>query len=448
MPLPAAAPFLFDEIERQGAGLFPAPPGLVSLTLPLPEGWMPALPPGLEDYRFLARPQDGLHLLGHRIAARQRARGPGRFAALADFMAANARTWRRHDPHGLELGPRAFLGFSFAPRQPAADLLPDAEIAVPLLLLQQAGGKAAITLTLRAEPTTRPAEAIHLWQEALENLQGAPCSTGAEGNPRRLDGDPDESVWLDRVRRAVKDIRAGRLEKAVLTRRIRVAGEEPFEAAAVMERLARRHGSCTLFAFGGEAVTAVGATPERLVSLEKGRVRSDAVAGTLAGADGGALLDSAKDLHEHRLVAEAILSALRPVCLDLDHPRRPGLLRLSGLQHLWTPVSGRTRPGVGLLDLAARLHPTPAVGGSPYRVAMDWLARHGEKRLGWYTGGIGWLSPEGDGDLAVVLRCAALSGATATLSAGAGIVAGSEPEAELAETELKFSTMLEALGDG
>jgi menaquinone-specific isochorismate synthase len=418
--------------------------GLASLTLPFPAQAIPGFPARAAEACYLARPAEDLLLVGVRAAARARTRGPGRFLALSEALAREIPSWRRADPNGTGQGPRAFLGFAFTPANPAADLLPDAELTVPLVLALRQDGRGAITLTARLAPDQDRSAVLARWSDGLGELLAPRPPAAPPPHLRRLGGEPEDPVWLDRVARAVRDIRAGRLDKVVLTRRVRIAGDRPFDATAVMDRLAARHATGTLFAYSGNGVTAVGATPERLVSLRDRTVRSDALAGTLPL--GESLLRSAKDLHEHRLVTEAILSALRPVCEDLDHPRRPRLLRLSALQHLWTPVTGRTRPGVTLLDLAARLHPTPAVGGSPYRIAMDWLAREGERRIGWYTGGVGWLSPDGDGDIAVVLRCAALNGDVAILSAGAGIVAGSDPVAELAETELKLSTMLDALG--
>ncbi|MEO5338124.1 MAG: isochorismate synthase [Magnetospirillum sp. WYHS-4] len=442
-------PFL-DQARQQALDILAdREEGLVSLTLPAPAGLVPKVPAGLTDFRFLARPSEGLALLGHRQAAKLRARGPGRFGALADFLARAGEAWRHGDPAATGLRPRAFVGFSFAAGGglTAIDLLPEAEIVVPAVLLQNHGGTTAFTFTARPGGR-RSAEAIaDSWiagaAEVMDRLTRVPDRSPA-GPLRRLDSEPEDAVWLARVGRALTDIRAGRLDKVVLTRRLRVVADRPFEPSVIMDRLAERHGACTLFALADDSVTAVGATPERLVALEGRQVRSDALAGTLPL--GPSSRPDEKDRHEHRLVADAILSALRPVCEELDYPPHPRLLRLSSLQHLWTPVTGRARPGVSLLDLAARLHPTPAVGGSPYRVAMDWLAHEGERRIGWYTGGIGWVDAEGDGDIAVVLRCAALNGDTAILSAGAGIVAGSDPKAELAETELKLATMLDALG--
>jgi salicylate biosynthesis isochorismate synthase len=118
------------------------------------------------------------------------------------------------------------------------------------------------------------------------------------------------------------------------------------------------------------------------------------------------------------------------------------------VQHLWSPVRGKKKPNTGVLDLAARLHPTPAVGGSPRTEALDWLSQQGESRRGWYTGAFGWMDASGDGELSVVLRCGVVKENHVDLFAGAGIVAGSDPSQELAETEWKLLTMQGALQVG
>jgi menaquinone-specific isochorismate synthase len=247
----------------------------------------------------------------------------------------------------------------------------------------------------------------------------------------------------------------GGLQKVVLTRRLSVAAHRPLDPARALAVLAERYPECVLFAHGAaDAGVWLGATPESLVRLHGGAVASDALAGTAErGADPAqdrriaqALRDSPKLDLEHRLVVDAIVEALRESCLALEAPARPRVMALRDLQHLWTPVRGRVRPGVTLFELLQRLHPTPAVGGSPAGAALEWLAAAGEARSGWYTGGIGWVDREGEGEFAVVLRCALLRGTHAELFAGAGIVADSDPARELEETGMKFGAMLDALG--
>ncbi|MGB0126340.1 MAG: chorismate-binding protein, partial [Rhodocyclaceae bacterium] len=188
------------------------------------------------------------------------------------------------------------------------------------------------------------------------------------------------------------------------------------------------------------------------VSLVNGVASADALAGTAwvgsspdAGLGSPRLLSDDKNGREQGLVVDAVSAALRSVCDDLQVPPAPEVLRLRGLQHLRSRVQGRVKPGVGLFDLVARLHPTPAVGGVPTAAAQQWLRRQGEQRRAWYSGGVGWIAPNGDGEVCVALRCALITGREAELYAGAGIVPGSVPEEELAETEAKLGPMLDAL---
>jgi isochorismate synthase len=199
--------------------------------------------------------------------------------------------------------------------------------------------------------------------------------------------------------------------------------------------------------------TLIAATPERLVRLDGTSVQCDALAGShvrLEGgdvmrADGAALLASGKDRREHALVVDAITSALRGLGAEVRVPSEPVVRALRQILHLHTPITA-TLPGARhLLEVAAALHPTPAVGGTPTRIATRWIADH-EVPRGWYASPVGWFDLDGNGELAVAIRSGVLAGERAHLWAGAGIVAGSDPDRELAETELKLRAMLGALG--
>jgi isochorismate synthase EntC len=199
-------------------------------------------------------------------------------------------------------------------------------------------------------------------------------------------------------------------------------------------------------------ISLVGASPERLLGLEHGLVVADALAGsapraTCDDADqllGGTLLGDPKELAEHAVVVREILSALEPLCTALVASHAPSLLRLPNVQHLASHVHGRVKPEVGAFELLERMHPDAGGRRRAARRALDWLRRHGEADRGWYTGGVGWLDDAG-GDIWVALRCAVLRGSAPSLYAGAGIVAGSDPQQELRETGWKLQAMLEAL---
>jgi len=150
-------------------------------------------------------------------------------------------------------------------------------------------------------------------------------------------------------------------------------------------------------------------------------------------------------LIEHRIVVDQIRKALEPCCGALLAPQAPEIMSLPTVHHLWSPVGGHLRNGSDLLDLARRLHPTPAVGGSPRPAALEWLQRHEAQSRGWYTGAFGWLDAAGNGELSVVLRCGIVKHDCVDLFAGAGIVADSRPDQELAETEWKLCTLRGAL---
>lgn len=426
-------------LRRHGGG-----GGLLSLTLAAPELAFDRFPEGLRDCSYWARPADGHFLLGLGVAASVEAQGEGRFRALDAAFAEYRRLWQVVDADGLGVQPAALAGFAFG-QEGTGEALPNSRLTIPTLLVQRRDEVCAMTFTCDrgGAPDTVLAGWLALAGEVVATLDREAPSP-ARTFLQRLSSQPDDDAWLARVARAVTDIRAGELEKVVLARSIRVRSALPFVPAALMAALATRYPGCIHFThFFPNGGVLLGATPESLVSLAAGQVVSDALAGTdwQSGR-----LDDEKSLHEHRLVVNAIVRALEPVCGFLQIPARPKVFELQELRHLRSVIRGSAAPGVSLLNLVERLHPTPAIGGAPARRALDWLARHGEARSGWYSGATGWIGYDGDGEFAVALRCAWLDGNEAELYAGAGIVAGSAPRTELEETEAKLNAMLCVLG--
>jgi isochorismate synthase EntC len=192
----------------------------------------------------------------------------------------------------------------------------------------------------------------------------------------------------------------------------------------------------------------VGASPELLVARYGDRVVSRPMAGTAVPGDGALerLAASPKDAREHRLVVDAILEVLGPRCLEVEAAAEPEVDEFADVAHLATPIHGTLRtPAPDALTLARALHPTPAVAGTPTDAALAAIARLEPHGRGRYAGPVGWVDARGDGEWAVALRCASLDGARAVLHAGAGIVAGSDPDLEWTETEAKLDPMLRAL---
>ncbi len=277
--------------------------------------------------------------------------------------------------------------------------------------------------------------------------------------------EPNPAVHRDRVVAAIARLTAPgtELHKVVLARALRVSADAPWDAPTVLRRLrdADRGGYAYLVDLspaGGTyaGTTFVGASPELLVARSGDRVTCRPFAGSaprsadpdVDRANGRALVESAKNRHEHQLVIDVMRAALEPLCVELDIAPEPELHHTDALWHLNTPISARLRErDTTAMDLALALQPTPAVGGVPTAAAKALIAEL-EGDRGFYAGAVGWCDAHGDGRWVVSIRCAQLSadGRTATAHSGGGIVAESDPDDEVAETTTKFKTILAGLG--
>lgn len=256
-----------------------------------------------------------------------------------------------------------------------------------------------------------------------------------------------ELAWLDAVAAAAERIRAGELAKVVLARDVLVWSEAPFDVPLLLTRLAERFPGCYTFSCAG----LVGATPELLVARSGSDVTSVVLAGTVGRAEGAederlaeGLMSSDKDLEEHRLAVDSVTEPLGRVCSDLK-VEGPLLLRLANVQHISTRVQGVLDREATALELAGLLHPTAAVCGTPRRKAFETIRALEGMDRGRYSGPVGWVDSNGDGEWGIALRCGKFEGARGRLFAGNGIVGASEPEAELEETRVKLRAMMSAL---
>jgi menaquinone-specific isochorismate synthase len=365
---------------------------------------------------------------------------------------ADAAAYRAERAGWLSLGPAELSPLAFFTLPPATELAPPS-LRVPLAVLSRSPAGACLTVSARrgSEP---PQAIVANWRRAAAALAAQRAPARLPGRILAIEASPAAEDWQDRVRATRAAIGAGRFAKAVIARRLRVALAQAPDAAVLAQRLMAKHADCHVIVMPHGAGRVVAATPE-LLALKRGAVCvSHAVAGTArrygdAASDArsaAALQASPKERREHALVVGEIAARMAALCDAVAPAPEPALLRLRHVQHLWTKVSGHLRNGADLLDVATRLHPTPAVLGLPAAAAGAWLAELGERRDGLYTGVAGWIDGNGDGDAVVLLRSAWLAGNAAVLWAGAGIMAESDPAAELAETELKLATMLEVLG--
>jgi menaquinone-specific isochorismate synthase len=279
------------------------------------------------------------------------------------------------------------------------------------------------------------------------------ATTAAPAAPTDLtfaDGALSGEDWMAVVADAVARIEAGDLEKIVLARDVIATASGPIDIRWPLRQLAASYPTCWTFHVDG----LFGATPEMLVRRERGLVTSRVLAGTIrrTGDDerdlalAAMLAHSSKDLEEHEYAVRSVAEALEPYCSSMNVPETPFVLHLPNVLHLATDVAGVARDGESSLELAAALHPSAAVGGTPTAVARALITEIEGMDRGRYAAPVGWMDASGDGEWGIALRSGVIDGDTVRLFAGCGIVGGSDPAAELAESHAKFVPVREALG--
>jgi isochorismate synthase len=364
------------------------------------------------------------------------------------------------EPSGAPIGGGLIAcgGFAFAHdgggSPPWSGFAP-ASLIVPEVALVRRGEEVWCTVAAHVHPDDQTAEHLARISERLDGLRQAPLPL--------LDPHPTEHHTISSamapehyeaaVARAVELIADGRLEKIVLAREVDVHGPGPHDEAAVFGVLREAFAGCFVYAVGRGEATFIGATPELLLRREGLRLSTVALAGSIGrSADpavddhlGERLLRSDKEREEHAIVARRIELTLRPHAVWVTMPGEPQVVRIANIQHLAAAIRAQLAQPVAAVELAGMLHPTPAVGGEPAGVALPLIrALEGIDR-GWYAGPLGWTDANEDGEFCVALRCALLQGPLARCFAGVGVVADSQPAAELAETEVKLGALLPVL---
>jgi isochorismate synthase len=471
--------------RRQGVREDEAPPGgghrprLVFATSPVEaidplDLYAEAAATGHETALLLS-PSEGFALVGIGRAWATEPSGSDRFRDAEMAWRALLEGATRVDPEAPRgTGPILLggLGFSgdvpapdgrWAPFGPASMVLPALSLAMTpagswltAALVDPTGDEAALELEQRWERLDR-AVRRPLGPMADERRPGALEDRTASSPPPVLSvtaEQPDAATWDRLVSLFAGAVGRGRLDKVVLARRVDLCSPVELDVPAALRRLAGSAPESTVYAFARGGRTFLGATPERLVRTDGREFRTAAVAGTTGrGRDAGEdarlaamLLATEKELEEHAVVVDALREALRPLADRLEVAPLPAVLQLRHVQHLVTPIEGTLHERGGLLALAGRLHPTPAVGGEPRDLALALIEEHEGFERGWYAGPVGWLGADGDGELWVALRCGIVDGPRATLFAGCGIVADSGPEREWQESRIKLRAVATALG--
>jgi len=413
-----------------------------------------------ERHFYAERPSGGWAIAGAESALAFEATGPRRFAECQGFidrtLADTIAVGDQDVPFG---GPHFFATFAFLDAVGADEPFAAASVFVPRWQVAQREGRTTAVANLLIDADS-PVEALaaRVWNaHAKFRAFDFSAPEFPEGQPAagsRVEEVGGRRSYETAVSRALARIEAGEFQKIVLARAKDVVAGAPLNPLRLLNGLRERFPDCNAFSVAnGAGQSFIGASPERLLCVRDGVMRTEALAGSAQrgatasedAALGARLLQSDKDLREHRIVLESILRRLAPLHLDLRHSARPALKRLSNVQHLHTPVEAELPRGVRLLDMLGRLHPTPAVGGTPREVVIPLIAGLEAFPRGLYCGAVGWIDAGGGGEFIVALRSALVDGSRARLYAGAGIVQGSSPQNELEETELKFRAMQDAL---
>lgn len=411
----------------------------------------------LPDEDALAWVRNGEGLVAWGVAASWEFSGQERFSRAQ-------RWWNRwledvhiDDPLGLPgTGPLAFASFTFDPASSGST------VVIPRVIIGRRQGQTFITV-IEDTGQAVPGQAV-----SGQAVPGQPVGTPIDTDPKAQllpriraphepgqisydDGSLSPDKWMAAVASIIERISRGEIDKVVLARDILARTEHPVDVRHLLHRLADGYPECWTFCVAGM----VGATPELLVRRIGSEVTSRVLAGTVKrrgdeSEDAGlaaALLGSDKDLEEHEYAVRSVAQALSAHCADLDVPGRPRVLRLPNVAHLATDITGQLVDSAPVLALAASLHPTAAVCGTPTERAFATIRELEGMDRGRYAGPVGWWDSRGDGEFGIALRCAEIDEDRTALRlfAGCGIVAGSQPEAELSESRAKLVPIVDAL---
>jgi menaquinone-specific isochorismate synthase len=428
--------------------------GVLSLALPLSARDPLALLDHLEDgerFRFLWDGAPGLCLAASGRTNSLELSGPRRFELAQRFSAISLSRLAAPQTCPALARPRVLLAFSFfdSPLQ-EGDGVAGVQAVLPRWQLSRQGRHCWLRLqrNLGGDVTAR-ALAEELWEQA-ERLQQRPATGYRPTSAARAPAVRQRSAWQagyrSVVERGLELVESGALRKLVLAVRQELQLDRPLDPLQLLAQLRQRQpGSCRFLWQQGDGPALLGASPERLLTVRQGQLRSDALAGTAPIGPAAELLPhSEKDRREHELVVEAISAVLAREGLQARRPRHPRLARHGQLVHLHTPITAALA-GRAPLAIAGALHPTPAVAGLPRREAMAALRCLEPFERGFYAAPIGWIDSEGDTELRVAIRSGSLRGNRLELTAGAGLVQGSVPERELQEVALKLGVLQQQL---
>ena len=384
----------------------------------------------LPDSNPVAWLRAGEGLVGWGSFATTTVRGPQRFADARKWWLKQLESFAiTNSVHGNGTGPVLFASFSFSSDE-------ESVLIIPQVIVGKKGDKSWITWigsSPQPDLNVTPPDLIH--------------------NSITWDSDEHaDDAWKSRVSTAVDRIQSGKLDKVVLARDFTGHSDQDIEPRTILKKLAAEYPSTWNFSVAG----LVGATPELLLRLSRKMVTSRVLAGTISksGDDerdlalAASLARSSKDLEEHLYAVKSVADALEPFCTSTNVPDAPYVLHLANVMHLATDVTGAIAEKLAHVDaftILEQLHPSAAVCGTPREQAGQLITEIESMSRGRYAGPVGWIDAAGDGELGIALRCGQIDGDSIRIFAGCGIVAGSDPDKELAESVAKLVPMRSAL---
>jgi menaquinone-specific isochorismate synthase len=374
--------------------------------------------------------RSGEGLVGWGIHATTTVSGRDRFEKAREWWHQQLETFSvSNSVHGSGTGPVLFTSFSFDRNQ-------ESVLVIPQVVVGQKGSQSWITWIGN---TSQP-ELIDTYKESMRPTY------------EFADGTLSSEEWKKRVAEAISRVATNTVDKVVLARDVIASSTSDIDVRPILIKLAQEYPSTWTFSVDG----LVGATPELLLRLSRGMVTSRVLAGTIpkTGDDekdlalAASLARSSKDLEEHEYAVRSVAQALEPFCSSTNVPESPFVLHLANVMHLATDVTGalvETKQHVDAFSLLKSLHPSAAVCGTPRNIAFDIIDEIEGMNRGRYAGPVGWIDSSGDGELGIALRCGQIKDHSIQIYAGCGIVAGSNPERELEESNAKMIPMRSAL---
>lgn len=417
-------------------------------------------PPPLTDGIYWKSPREETRLLALQSGWQKELKGKERFKEAREQFLQLTDSWSVFDPEETETSPKLLFHYAFHEDDPMDNEwqgFPNTLLMLPRVQLINQRGKQSIIFSHKTDEVTHD-EILENWQEDINQLRGILDNHPPPGSPSTTTPENSLNSSLPIFKDAIESIHHTVIEKLVIGQQQSFHFSSQISTERTLKKLERSSPSSTQFSFSANGSHFIAAPPERLFSKQGRHVQSDALAGTIVRGSNGEqdreheqiLLNDPKLRHEHQLVVDAIGNALSPLCDTMDIPTTPTIQKLENIQHLLTAIEGRLHTEdnnltASIFELIDALHQSPAICGAPKTEALQWLTQHNNSYRGGYCGGAGWIDPDGDGEIHVLLRCAMVEDEQAILYAGAGIVEGSVAEDEISEIRLKVQGMLNAL---